>query len=40
MLYDLDFQKNPEEPPPAFFRALMENGVINIPAWESEEVRK
>ncbi|MGB0132091.1 type I-C CRISPR-associated protein Cas5c [Chlorobium sp.] len=40
MLYDLDFQKNVKEPPPAFFRASMENGVINVPAWDSEEVRK
>lgn len=40
MLYDLDFQKNLKEPPPAFFRASMENGVINVPAWDSEEVRK
>lgn len=40
MLYDLDFEKSLKEPPPAFFRASMENGVINIPAWDSEEVRK
>jgi len=29
-----------KEPPPAFFRVSMENGVINVPAWDSEEVRK
>ncbi|MBN1929663.1 MAG: type I-C CRISPR-associated protein Cas5 [Chlorobiaceae bacterium] len=40
MLYDLDFEKNLKEPAPAFFRACLENGVINVPAWESEEVRK
>lgn len=40
MLYDLDFEKNLKEPPPAFFRASMENGVINVPDWKSEEVRK
>jgi len=40
MLYDLDFEKSLKEPPPAFFRASMENGVINVPAWDSEEVRK
>jgi len=40
MLYDLDFEKNLKEPPPAFFRANMENGVINVPTWDSEEVRK
>jgi CRISPR-associated protein Cas5d len=40
MLYDLDFQKSRQEPAPAFFRAYMNNGIINVPAWESEEVRK
>jgi CRISPR-associated protein Cas5d len=40
MLYDLDFQKSQQEPAPAFFRAYMNNGIINVPAWESEEVRK
>ncbi|RDD30045.1 type I-C CRISPR-associated protein Cas5 [Prosthecochloris sp. ZM] len=40
MLYDLDFEKNVKEPSPAFFRASMENGVVNVPAWESEEVKK
>ncbi|MFH1155286.1 MAG: type I-C CRISPR-associated protein Cas5c [Pseudomonadota bacterium] len=38
MLYDMDFGVDPATPPPAFFRAKMENGVINVPAWESEEV--
>jgi len=38
MLYDLDFQSNPKEPPPAFYRPEMENGVILVPDWESEEV--
>lgn len=39
MLYDLDFSdvKNPK---PAFFRAKLENGVLNVPSWNSEEVRK
>lgn len=40
MLYDLDFQKNLKEPPSAFFRAQLENGVIDVPDWDSEEVRK
>lgn len=40
MLYDLDFQKSPQEPAPAFFRAYMNYGIINVPAWDSEEVRK
>ena len=39
MLYDMDFS-NPEDIKPAFFRAEMKNGVINIPDWDSEEVRK
>ncbi|NTW48939.1 MAG: type I-C CRISPR-associated protein Cas5 [Chlorobiales bacterium] len=39
MLYDLDFtdQKNPS---PVFFRPQLKNGVIEVPDWESEEVRK
>jgi CRISPR-associated protein Cas5d len=40
MLYDLNFEKSLKEPPPTFFRAKMENGVINVPAWDSEEVKK
>lgn len=40
MLYDLDFNVNPEDPPAAFFRAQMNRGVIEIPSWECEEVRK
>ncbi|ABB24156.1 type I-C CRISPR-associated protein Cas5c [Pelodictyon luteolum] len=40
MLYDLDFEKNVKESSPAFFRCCMEQGVINVPAWDSEEVRK
>ena len=39
MLYDMDFS-NPENIKPAFFRAEMENGVISVPNWDSEEVRK
>ena len=47
MLYDMDYSAitNPDkigsdEIKPAFFRAKIENGVINIPSWNSEEVRK
>ena len=40
MLYDLDFEKSLKEPAPAFFRACMEDGAVNVPAWDSEEVRK
>jgi CRISPR-associated protein Cas5d len=39
MLYDLDFT-NPIEPVPAFFRAKMNCGIIEVPDWESEEVKK
>jgi CRISPR-associated protein Cas5d len=38
MLYDLDFG-NLESPAPRFFRARLDAGVMNIPAWDSEEVR-
>lgn len=38
MLYDLDYS-NPADPKPRFFPARLENGVVNIPAWESQEVR-
>jgi len=39
MLYDMDFSK-PDDIKPMFFNAYMENGVINVPAHDSEEVRK
>ncbi len=38
MLYDLDYS-NPKSPNPRFFQARMENGVIDVPEWDSEEVR-
>jgi len=38
MLYDMDFS-NPEDPRPTFFRAKMENGVINTDE-RTVEVRK
>ena len=38
MLHDLDFTK-PDDPQPRFFRAKLENGVVDIPSWDSEEVR-
>jgi len=38
MLHDLDFT-NPYEPQPRFFRARLENGTVNVPVWDSEEVR-
>jgi CRISPR-associated protein Cas5d len=39
MLYDMDFS-DPTDPKPAFFRAKLENGVVMIPSWDSEEVRR
>lgn len=38
MLHDLDFSK-PTDPQPRFFRAQLENGAVDIPAWDSAEVR-
>lgn len=38
MLHDLDFtQRN--DPQPRFFRAQLENGVIDVPAFDGEEAR-
>ena len=39
MLYDMDFS-NPEDPQPMFFRARLENGVVNVPSINSEEIRR
>lgn len=38
MLYDMDFEINPDNPPAMFYRAKMENGVIIVPPKDSEEV--
>jgi CRISPR-associated protein Cas5d len=38
MLHDLDFSKA-DDPQPRFFRAKLEDGVVAVPAWDSEEVR-
>ena len=38
MLYDLDFA-NPTEPAPRFFKATLQQGVVQVPAWNSPEVR-
>jgi len=38
MLHDLDFAK-PNDPQPRFFRAALNRGVVEVPAWDSEEVR-
>ena len=37
MLFDMDFS-DPNDPKPLFFRAWMENGVVHVPARDSEEV--
>lgn len=39
MLYDMDFT-DLSDPKPAFFRAEIKNGVLIIPDWNSEEVRR
>ncbi len=38
MLYDLDYSDR-NNPMPRFFNAAMTQGVIQVPAWDSEEVR-
>ena len=38
MLYDMDFQTNPQKPEAMFYRAKMENGVIIVPPIDSKEV--
>ena len=38
MLYDLDF-RDAASPQPRFFQARMKDGVVNIPSWDSAEVR-
>jgi CRISPR-associated protein Cas5d len=38
MLHDLDFTR-PADPQPRFFRATMKGGVIDVPTWNSEDVR-
>lgn len=39
MLYDMDFT-DLNDPKPMFFKAKIENGIINIPPITSEEIRK
>lgn len=40
MLYDMDFERNPQKPDAMFFHARMEHGVIYIPEKDSEEVMR
>jgi CRISPR-associated protein Cas5d len=39
MLYDMDF-KNLKSPQPLWFFAKIEQGIINVPAWNSKEVMR
>ncbi len=39
MLYDLDFT-DANDPKPAFFKAEIKSGVVNVPDWNSVEVRR
>ena len=38
MLFDMDFEKRPLCPPPLFFHAQMEHGVIEVPHKSSKEI--
>lgn len=39
MLYDLDFS-SPQDPQPMFYHAKMTQGIIHVPAPDSEEVKR
>ena len=39
MLYDLDY-RGPVQITPRFFRGILRNGVLEVPDWDSEEVRR
>ena len=39
MLHDMDYSK-PTDPQPRFFRARLENGVLQVADWDSEEVQR
>ena len=38
MLLDMDYS-DPENIVPRFFRATLKDGVMHVPAWESEGVK-
>ena len=40
MLLDLDFSQNPTEPTPHFFRAILKDGVLEVPRMNSEGVAR
>jgi len=37
MLHDIDYARGMQ---PRFFRASLTDGVLHVPAWDREEVRK
>lgn len=39
MLYDMDYT-DPENISPLFFRGILRDGVLDIPHWDSQEVRR
>lgn len=39
MLYDMDYT-NPKNISPLFFRGILRDGMLEIPPWNSEEVRR
>lgn len=39
MLYDMDYA-DPENITPLFFRGILRDGVLEVPPWDSEEVRR
>ena len=39
MLYDMDYS-DPENITPLFFRGILHDGVLEVPPWNSEEVRR
>lgn len=39
MLYDMDYT-DPQNITPLFFRGILQNGVLEVPPWDSEEVRR
>ena len=40
MLYDMDFESNPQNPDAMFYHAKMEMGVIIVPEKNSKEVMR
>ena len=38
MLYDMDFVSNPNDPKPMFYHPIMQQGVIEVPPFESKEI--